>query len=67
MRTAWIFNRQRRAITARDVEIAELREENARLREQLKLAQQIPSHAELDRWEREWFQWVLDEGGFGGA
>ena len=48
-------------------EIDRLRAENARLRELLKQRQEIPSHAELDRYEREWFQWVLDEGGFGGA
>ena len=47
-------------------EIDRLRAENAELREHLKLAASInlPSPAEI---ERERLQWILDEGGFGGA
>ena len=51
-----------------EAEIAVLRDEIARLRKLVKLSQEVvPTQADLDRWERERLQWILDEGGFGGA
>ena len=53
---------EERRLKKLEAENFRLREENATLRKQAKLAQQIPSQDELERMERERIQWILDEG-----